>query len=52
MKDIDKNLIPFQHEDLDKWRANFTGGSFTMKKQIYYLQEQSMMFGLILIQMN
>ena len=19
MKDIDKNLIPFQHEDLDKW---------------------------------
>ena len=28
MKDIDKNLIPFQHEDLDKWRANFTGVQF------------------------
>jgi len=28
MKDIDKNLIPFQHEDLNKWRANFTGVQF------------------------
>ena len=28
MKDVKKNLIPFQHEDLDKWRANFTGVQF------------------------
>ena len=28
MSEINKNLIPFQHEDLDKWRANFTGVQF------------------------
>lgn len=28
MKEIDKNIIPFKHEDLDKWRANFTGVQF------------------------
>ena len=28
MVEINKNLIPFQHEDLDKWRANFTGVQF------------------------
>ena len=25
MSEIGKNLIPYQHEELDKWRANFTG---------------------------
>ena len=25
MNEISKNLIPFQHEDLEKWRTNFTG---------------------------
>ena len=28
MSEINKNLIPFQHEDLDKWRENFTGVQF------------------------
>ena len=32
MIDIDRNLIPFQHEDLDKWRANFTGVQFHHKE--------------------
>jgi hypothetical protein len=31
MSEINKNLIPFQHEDLDKWRANFTGVQFHHK---------------------
>ena len=25
MKETGRNLIPYEHEDLDKWRANFTG---------------------------
>ena len=25
MKETGKNLIPYEHQDLDKWRANFTG---------------------------
>ena len=28
MSEINKNLIPYQHDDLDKWRANFTGVQF------------------------
>jgi len=28
MSEVNKNLIPFQHEDLDKWRENFTGVQF------------------------
>jgi len=32
MNSIDKDLIPFQHEDLDKWRANFTGVQFLHKE--------------------
>ena len=29
MLETGKNLIPFQHEQLDDWRANFTGVQFT-----------------------
>ena len=29
MLETGKNLIPFQHEQLDDWRANFTGVKFT-----------------------
>ena len=32
MNEINKNLIPFQHNDLDKWRANFTGVQFHHEK--------------------
>lgn len=28
IKTIGKNIIPFQHESLDKWRQNFTGVSY------------------------
>ena len=31
MLETGKNLIPFQHEQLDNWRANFTGVQFTDK---------------------
>ena len=51
MKEIDKNLI-FQHEDLDKWRANFTGVQFHHKETDLLLTGAVDDGGLILIQMS
>ena len=32
MKEIKKNLIPFQHEKLDEWRENFKGVQYLHKE--------------------
>jgi hypothetical protein len=37
MKDLGFNALPFEHNDLDKWRHNFTGVSFDYKPTNFHL---------------